>query len=229
MPVGDPRLTLLYTANLAGRLDRLPRLFSLVRDVREAAGAPTALLDLGGSCDPAVAECAATEGRAALFVLEAMGYDAACLSAADCAALSERAARKLMQEIGIPLCAPCAGLPLPGYCLWQAGPWRVACLAGADGPPQADLVIRPLPPGREPYLEREARTLWLAAPAGDVLGVVEITLEAAGLPVAATWRWQRLAAGARPDPTIAAAVEFVRDEARRHQQIHNRGGAHATG
>jgi len=89
-------LSILYTANIRGNLELLPRLYTFIRslhqdmlrfrpededDVLLCPVQPppmrTLLLDLGDSCAPDVWHCAATGGRSTLIVLDAMGYHAA--------------------------------------------------------------------------------------------------------------------------------------------------------
>jgi hypothetical protein len=71
-------LIVLYTCDLRGDLDRLPRLFTLIRGLMDAPyQARHLLLDLGNACGPEVWHCEATGGRSTLMVLDAMGYHAA--------------------------------------------------------------------------------------------------------------------------------------------------------
>lgn len=70
-------LTLLYTAEIAGDLALLPRLYTFIQRLRPPAGQPALLLDLGGSCAEGVPHCRETGGRSTLIVLDGMGYDAA--------------------------------------------------------------------------------------------------------------------------------------------------------
>lgn len=123
------RLTILYTANLAGRLDLLPRWFTAIQGMRSQVHGPVALLDLGGSCHADSWECAATEGRAALYVLEAMGYDAICLRPEDCAALDGPAVERLLEGLTTAIVADHPGL-IPAA-RWQTGPWRLPVSWGA--------------------------------------------------------------------------------------------------
>lgn len=85
-------ITVLYTANLRGNLELLPRLQTFIRqlkaqpidegdDVLICAVQPvptrTILLDLGNACAPESWHCVATGGRSMLIGLDAMGYHAA--------------------------------------------------------------------------------------------------------------------------------------------------------
>ncbi len=224
-------LTVLYTANLAGRLDMLPRLFAFIRRARAAASGPTTLLDLGHSCDPAQPICAATEGRAALIVLDAMGYDAVCLDDADCAMMSAAAVQKLLDAVSFAVCGSDTQRGLPGEGVWQAGAWRLVCHAGGAAPSSTgDLVIRPLTAGTGARLDVEAQTLWLARPRGEaVLGIAEVQFDSERRPEAVTWRLESMPADVRADATVAATVAFVRDEARLYQKMQQKGGANAAG
>lgn len=88
-------LTILYTHNLRGDLDALPRLYTFLRQLKalyaeqvvqvcadDPAAAPgrVLLLDLGESCAPDVWHCTVTNGRSVLVLLDGMGYDAARVS-----------------------------------------------------------------------------------------------------------------------------------------------------
>lgn len=215
-------ITLLYTAHLAGRLDLLPRLYGPIQVTRAASAGPVILLDLGGSCHPAAWECAATEGRAALFVLEAMGYDLACLSVDDCQRMSRDAARRLQENIRLPICGA-AELGLPPVVSVEVGGRRIACQSPAAPqaaiPPEISLLIRPDEGGHAPRLESAARTLWLPPPDG-ALGAVAVSL---AQDDADRWRPAAIAplavaAPGRADPVIAATVAFVRDEAQLYRR-----------
>lgn len=90
-------LTILYTHNLRGDLDVLPRLYNFQRQLKalyseavvqvctdDPAAAPgrVLLLDLGESCAPDVWHCDVTGGRSTLVLLDGMGYNAARVSEA---------------------------------------------------------------------------------------------------------------------------------------------------
>ncbi len=203
-------LTLLHTGGLAGRLDALPKLFTLIRGVRAGLDGPALLLDLGGSCAPGVPECAATQGRATLFVLDAMGYDLACLTGEDCAALMPSAAARLRERVAMAVCGtPESGLP--AVVTRTAGLWTVVVTAApqAEGPVEAALVVRP--GAGAPRLE--GRTLWLPAGPGDRLGITQVTFGQMG-PLECQARSLTIRPETPPDATVAAAVAFVREEVR---------------
>jgi len=217
-----PSLTLLYTANLAGQLALLPRLFTLIRQVRAAANGPLALIDLGGSCASDSWECAATEGRAALVVFDTMGYAAARLTEAESRQLSCAAAARLRASIGMPICAV-EHPSLPASVAWDVQGRRVGLAAGPACLPEADLIVRA---GESCCLNARDRVLWLRPPPGGVLAWTEVAF-AGERPAAATFSQQSVPDRLRPDATIAAAVTLVRDEARRYQ-VRSRGDTHAA-
>ncbi len=220
---------LFHTARLAGRLDLLPRLFALIQRERASAAGPVFLVDLGDFCAPAVPECAATEGRAVLFVLDAMGYDGVCLSDGDCRPMTSAAPSKVSDNLRMAVCGPadvCGGLPAGFVC--ERGGLSVACQAGraAEPAPGAHLVVR-RSDGAEgpPRLEIVTRTLWLPPPTEGILGRSEVRF-AAGVPAAFDSRALSLPPDMPPDATIAATVDFVREEARLHRHMQRKGGAY---
>lgn len=225
----DSQLTLLYTGNIAGRLDSLGRLFSHIQKVRAAVEGPVVLLDLGGTCAPSVWECAVTADRAVLFVLDAMGYDVACLTGSDCVRMDAVARQKLMERASTALCALMPSTGFPTRVALQAGPYHLACCA-ETAPPAAgvDLTVSPLQTGRHAELIAEERRLNLMVPDDDMLGIATVTFDGSRFPSSVACQFEPVPASTRPDATVAAAVEFVRDEARQYQRIQQR-GAHETG
>jgi hypothetical protein len=234
--MAESLVTLLCTANLAGQLDRLPRFFAMIQQIRSAATGPVFLLDLGGSCAPSAWECAATQGRATLFVLDAMGYDGACLTHDDCRSLSLSAVDKLLDRVNMPVVGPAGGLPVE--IVWTAAGMRVVCVSGGhmpyDAGSDAALLVRPDGDMGTVCLDSEARSLRIGGPPGDRLGVAGIAFtktepDGRMLPVEVTWRTLAIPEDVRPDATIAAAVEFVREEARwYHRQQTTPNGASGT-
>ncbi len=77
----EASLTILYTAQLRGDLDRLPRLYSFLKRLRAQYPADhVCLVDLGEACAPSVWHCAITGGRSMLIALDGMNYDAATVT-----------------------------------------------------------------------------------------------------------------------------------------------------
>src|SRR5579859_7956394 len=77
------RLTVLYTACLRGRLEALPRLYTLIKHERATVRGLSITLDLGESCTPDKWICGVTGGRALLVAMDSMGYDACYIDRAD--------------------------------------------------------------------------------------------------------------------------------------------------
>ncbi len=79
----DPlQLTILHTNDLHGRIDKLPRIATIIREQRalaEAAGRHVLVVDAGDSEDETLLESAATRGVALMHLLNAVGYDVAAL------------------------------------------------------------------------------------------------------------------------------------------------------
>src|SRR5260221_3646119 len=96
---------LLYTAALGGRVDLLPRLMTRIRQERLAHTGPALLVDLGCSCDGTSWICEATDGRGMLVAMDAMGYDAFHIGAADALYSQPAVVQQLRSVINTPLAA----------------------------------------------------------------------------------------------------------------------------
>jgi hypothetical protein len=208
------KLLVVYTCNLRGDeatlIHVLPRLHTLIRSLRSGQGggvpwnAPATdtrflRLDLGNSCAPDVWPCDVTGGRSTLIVLDAMGYQAANAShlagepreAEDQPAANGAGGRR-------------ARLAGQRYCRRVGATCQVALAKTRN-------AHHPHASGRHPP---EGDRLYLAVERGQP-GVAQ-----AGLGETATLDERAvldLPPGTLPDPTIAAAVEFVLGEARYYQ------------
>jgi hypothetical protein len=194
---------ILYTANIRGDLDLLPRLHTFLRRLKaqpvedeeavmicavEPMLPQNLLLDLGGSCAPEVWHCAATEGRSTLIVLDAMGYDAA-----NVAGLLTEAARERLRENYV----------------------RMALVE--DAPFERDgLSIRLIP---APATRLNGDTLSLAGVNAGQVGLVRVG-KLSGRWTLFEHEILNLPPETPPDPTIAGAVDFVLSEARLYQRRH---------
>lgn len=208
-------LFILYTANLRGDLDLLPRLHTFIRQLKaqpvedeaevmlcavEPVPARWLLLDLGGSCDAAVWHCAVTGGRSTLMVLDAMGYDAAQVSLP-----AESRARLSANLLRLAL--------VDGDHPWTSGDLLVT--AGDRQQPQTDHRLRILlTPANATQLN------------GDTLHLVDVQAGQVGLAQVRLFPPITLIAQAildlptstPADPTISATVDFVLSEARYYQR-----------
>jgi hypothetical protein len=197
-------LTILYTQNLNGDLDKLPRLARAITQHRRAAEGRVLLLDMGNACAFAAEECTLTDGRAAPIVLDAMGYDAANVRG-----YLSRASREKLREnyLNIALADEDQPIVLDGVALADVPPdalphWLHIAL---DTAPTTHISPNPT--------LNNIHTLTLATVTAGQIGVTAI---------AGTGNTVRLVhtdiitppTQTRPDATIAGAVEFVRDEVR---------------
>lgn len=222
-------VSILYTASLLGQIERLPRLFTRIKQERAAAAAQenaVVLVDLGRSCREDVWLCAATGGRAMLVAMDAMGYDAFHIGALDMLYAQPALVAQLRNIV---------------VTRFAAGPWYVDVkrrdvlirLANAQqldtaaipGDESADLIVGlRLAETADMRAEHtgQDRVVWLQGAASDaedhdapVLGRVDILLtpDAPYVTLEST-TWLRSEGNDAPDPTISGVVDFVLSEAR---------------
>lgn len=102
------RLTVLHFNDLHGRLDALPRLFTLIQRERTAAlrlGRAVLVLDGGDSSDCAQWESDLTQGRANFALLEAMGVQATVIGNNEAWPWGRLALAKLVAAVHLPVLA----------------------------------------------------------------------------------------------------------------------------
>lgn len=209
-------ITVLTTANLRGAVDTLPRLATVILRERRAATGLTLLLDLGDTCAADAWICRVTQGRAPFLLLDAIGYDAAFIGGED-TPIAPEVFHRLRDRIVMPLF------------LWN----RVSELtrrgqqfifaAGRAALPDAAPGFRIT--RAEPALARfEAGVIHLGDVPAGCLGCVEIRWPE---QVIESLRTVPLDCGEPADPTIAAVLELVTEEARLHAQ--QRGEPHEPG
>lgn len=204
-----PSLTILYTANLQADFDLMPRVFSTIQQVRQSlpdGGWPFVLLDLGGAWSADAWICRATENRAPYLVLDAMGYNVARADGLDRAGimgLQEAVQLRLLDDRMV-------------Y-RWQ---WQdMSVNIGPRG--EKPALTWAVPAHDETQIDQSAD--FFVAEAGKVtlfsqqgeLGMVQVTW-----PDMEAITARRIAFDdhTRPNPTIAAAIEFVEREARFYAQ-----------
>jgi hypothetical protein len=193
------RLTILYTTNLNGDLQLLPRLYSYLQTLKAEQENPVLLLDLGNSCAADVWHCAVTGGRSTLVVLDGMGYHAANVS--DYLEASQRDKLRTSLTTGM---------------VDEQHSWRyhippvrdeTVIVAGTESPALTLCIVAAIAP--ETMIN--SRTLWLQAVEKGQVGLLEVdvpTLKILSSEI------RDMPKGLKPDATITAAVEFVEDEAR---------------
>ncbi len=195
-------LLLLYTANLNGALEGLPRLHTFLKQLRQESGAGRVLmLDLGGSCSTEVWHCAATDGRSMLIVLDAMGY-----AAVNAVGLSSESREKLRENF-------LALALVDDHHPHRQDTLLIRTAPGTDTLPVAlEIDLRPAS-----HTRFDGRELRLGLVRGDQVGAVRLSL-AGGIPTLEAAQLHDLLPTTLPDPTISGAVDFVLVEARRHQR-----------
>lgn len=195
-------LHLVYTHNLHGSMDLLPRLYTFLDTLRQETPASRFLLiDAGESCAGGVWHCAATGGRSMLLVFDAMGYHAA--SANHLSAQDRQKLQANLMQMGL----------VGSAHEWRADGLRVTYDAG-----QEDRLTIILPAAQQTTLHGSRLSL-AALDTGQVGSVV---VEMSAPPRCTQQRILPIPPGAPPNPTIAGTVEFVLGEARHFQRKHDR-------
>jgi hypothetical protein len=212
-------LVILYTANLRGDLDLLPRLYTFIRQLKnqtadlehdvmicmvEPVSYRTLLLDLGDSCAPGVWHCHATGGRSTLIVMDAMGYDAANVTGF----LTAEGRARLEGNVSV-------GLVDVAH-TWQDDDVFITNGSRRGEPPSRPYRIHiALTPATATRLD--GSTLHLAPVNVGQVGMAQVASIGGNLTLAAHDVFD-LPAKTPPDPTIAATVEFVVSEARQYER-----------
>lgn len=193
-------LTLLYTANIAGDLTMMPRLFTFVGRLKREALPPVLLLDLGRSCADEVWHCRETGGRSALIALDAMGYQAANVAGAIDPETREQLAKQVTVEL------------VDRERDWLFDSPLTECGIRSTLRPHADerrlqIVLAPADSTRI-----KGNALYLQSVDAGQVGAAVVDLRGARALTSA--RVYRLPTATPPNPSIAGAVEFIEAEAR---------------
>lgn len=196
-------LTIFYTYNLQGDLARLPKLYTFLQQLKREHAPRPLILDLGASCADDVWHCAATGGRSTLVVLDGMGYHAANVS--DFLDSQQRHQLKRVISTGMVDAEHGWRLHLP--------PFRDdgIIVAGTETPALRLCIVAA--PAEATTLN--GGTLRLQAIDATQVGIVRLTLQ--DTPQLLSQTVVDVPDTLKPDATIAAAIEFVQDEARRVQ------------
>lgn len=195
MSESDQHITILYTANLRGDLEILPRLHTFIKQLTPDTKS-TYLVDLGHSCTPDVWHCAVTEGRSMLVALDGMGY-----VAANAMHLSQDNRDKLTESTTMALVNN-RHFKTAGECVFTVENRAI--------PSDNHLLV---------LLETQSSTVvdpWgelrLQAVLGGEVGQVRLTL--GPQPRVTEQEIHTLPSHILPDPTISGVVDFVISEAR---------------
>ncbi|GAB4414471.1 MAG: hypothetical protein Kow00106_09590 [Anaerolineae bacterium] len=207
-PAGNPTtITFLATAHIAGELNLLPRLFTLIRQERQKAAGPVVLLDLGDTCAAEAWICRATWGRAPFLVLDSMGYDAAIIGGPEATPIPPVSLRLLVDQILMsiivwnrPRTLSKGGITFtvaPGTPNVPPAPPVLVVDRAAPMPPEAGAppIVGDVPQGCLARVE-------VAWPQWTVRDAYLLTVDTV----------------TSPDPTIAAVVGLVEHEARQFAQ-----------
>lgn len=194
-------LTLLYTANIAGDLALLPRLFTFLQRLRTNVRHETLLLDLGGCCADNVWHCRETGGRSTLIALDAMGYHVAnvagTLDHSNREQLAEQAMMALVDE--------------RRDWLYRVPPASDASirvrLCASDDAARLQIVLSPVETTRV-----DGNVLRLRCVGAGQVG--EAVVDLRGEPALIAAHVHEMPPGSQPNPSIAGTVEFIEQEAR---------------
>lgn len=185
-------MNIIYTHNLNGRLEHFPRLFTHIKRLFGGLSPKPLLLDLGGSCTTDQWHCRATDGRSALIVLDAMGYDAVnthgLLSTNSYAKVKDQVLMTLVHDAQVHIIKNVVISLAPTS---SAGIWMPQiCLTASDS------------------THMQADWLYLQKIAGDEIGFVQIDGDTIHHSI------NKIPANTIPDPTIRGVVDFVLAEAK---------------
>lgn len=183
------QVEVLITANTAGDLAYLPRLYTALRELKTNCTGKVLLVDTGRAWSAQEWVCQATENRAPYLVMDAMGYD---FIFAD--GLTPEAQERLRGQV-------------------------LAVLAAAEAAYRFEnrgLLLVSDPALSEPQLEGDR--LRLPLPPKTVIGEVSLDLGIDSAWTITAVAWHHVPAATLPDPTIAGTVDFVISEARYYQK-----------
>ncbi len=198
-------LSLIYSANLRGDIALLPRLFTFLQRLKQAAGPDSLILDLGKSCDGAVWHCRQTAGRSMLIALDGMGYHAANVAEA----LDATNRKQVAEQVTMAL-------------VDRANPWRYRLPQFADASEDAGIRLTIMPSAMPARLQiclapaertrLDGHVLYLQNVCAGQVGTVSVDLR--GSPRIRHRAIQDLPPDTPPNPSIAGAIEFIESEAR---------------
>ena len=203
-------LTLLYTHNLRGNIELLPRLHTFIKRLRGDKPRQTPLIDVGDSCAAEVWHCSATGGRSMLIALDGMGYTA-------------MHAGKMSLENRLKLREHLMSTLVDEETAYFHGDLMFALHPG-EGDGHLCVVMTPGAATLQfGSLEAPGRALYLAGLHTGQVGVVQLEIADGQTPMLRTFEVHDVPPDTPPDPTIAGVVDFVLDEARYYQKRGNLG------
>lgn len=219
----DQPVTVLYTANLRGDLAALPRLSTVMQRARQSATGPVFIIDLGDSCAAEVWECRATLGQAPLLVFDAMGYDAAFVGGSESAPIPPQSLRRVREKLVMATFIwgrPARTVKQDTLIVWDTGGRSIPGMEQAQVKVTLRLTVRldRARPTLPDPVDQDVSLVLGDVPAGHVAQVT-VNAQAGRLESAVLLL---VPAETPADPTVAAVVELVQDEARRYAQEQGR-------
>jgi hypothetical protein len=190
-------VTLLYTHNLGGDLDLLPRLNTFLSSLRGAQR--PLLIDIGSYCSPDVWHCRVTGGRSMLIALDAMGY-----TAVNAEEVPEEERARLESLVNMAL-VDTRYTHVEGDLVFS--------LAAGTGDGHLRVSLTP-----SPRTALSEQVLTLEGLEKGQVGVVRIAVRADYMLSEA--KIHSLPPDIPPDPSITSVVEFITAEARSYQRRH---------
>jgi hypothetical protein len=223
-------MCILYTSNLRGNLELLPRLHTFIKqlkalpiddesDVMLCPVQPpppprSVLFDLGNACDPAVWHCAATAGRSMLIALDAMGYDAANVQGMLTAESRARLKDNLMGMALVDDSKADAKNRVPTNHDDLVGtPFGVSAIRSIKD--EGCEITMSLVPSSRTHVSNNV--LFLADVQAGQVGMAKITYDNDRLALQAHAILD-LPPDTPPDPTIAGTVDFILNEAQLYER-----------
>lgn len=202
-------LALLYTHNLRGELDLLPKLHTFIRELKtpyasgELGEIQVLLLDLGDTCADGIWHCDATDNRSMVIGLDAIGYDAVNIQGNvnpdSREKLVEQLALKLIDDQHPHMFKDSIGLITQGGGFVQP-----------SSHPEISINLTP-----QDSTEFTEDCLSLARLEAGQVGVVVLSDSPYQITHSSI---HRLPKDTHPDPTIAGVVDFIISEARYYQK-----------
>lgn len=190
-------LTLLYTSHLGGDIRLLPRLYTFIQRLKPARRQGVLLFDLGHACADEVWHCRLTQGRSMLIALDGMGFHAANAAGADGRQVEAQMTMGLVDE--------------GQDWIYHIPPVIDRSITATVGP--ADSAARLqicLSAADETRIQ--SNVLYLGDVRAGQVGLVRVDLHSAARIIASGVH--DMPSGTLPNPSLAAAVEFVESEAR---------------
>lgn len=192
-------LTILYTQNIRGDLQYLPRLYTFLQNLKHKFDSKALLLDIGNACADDVWHCEVTKGRSTVTVMDAMGYHA--VNVADFMGDSERDSLATNVSTGL----------VTERHMWRyfVPPLRDEdiVIAGQATPAMKLCIIAS--PAEQNLLEN--RMLHLKTLEKSEIGLVQVDMQKMAITKEEIFTPPK---GFKPNASIAASVELIEEEAR---------------